>query len=233
MFKLTNIIISLTLSTILSADSPISIDQTAAMFTNALPLIFIKNQVMACESITTPKNYASCGPAITDPSASCCFLTRNVNNTQVSQCAAVPTDAKTLYNDTYVKQNYTIDCPLINNNTDSLSFSTPLNDDDAHTVVIANNLLNGIPDKVQTCRSTPSPTALENCSPVVLNDSAQCCYVYGTNSNNQTVSTCEAIPNASENLMGGLYGLLSISMECSGGLYQLSLLIYVLIFIII
>jgi hypothetical protein len=202
----------------------ISDDQKAAMLTSALPLIYIKDQITACQNEKDPVGNSTCAPLILDPMASCCFATMSNSTTTINRCFAIPSDSPSLYNDTLARQGYTIDCDLINSFKGNLTFTTPLNDDDAYTVLVANNLLNQIPEPVKTCRAIQKPMAYEDCKAAIDHDLAQCCYMSGIDSDGRNAQTCEAIPNASENLLGGLYGLIEIEMTCGARYLQSSVM---------
>jgi hypothetical protein len=179
----------------------------ANLITANFDYVYIVEQVVKCSGgIKDPVRYSDCEAAIIDPIATCC---RVITPDNKSICLPVASKYPAYFKYSFIKANYTIDCPLLNefngsyNNT-LIASNYSLSFNEALVLVNSTMIATDMPDPYFNCLSTKNPNSYESCSKAIDSPNAKCCYVRGVKGR-YTANLCQGITNESYHIWKNLY----------------------------
>jgi hypothetical protein len=208
-------LITISVSRTALSENPISNTETVNLLTANLPLIYINDQVKKCVGTRSPKSYADCGSAITDPIASCCYM--SLSGHRLNMCFPIPNQYPALFKNVYTKLGYSLDCPLINNYngeySDELIDNYYIKPNDAQAIFNAGKTIVSLAGPFAKCTNIREPSSFDSCSRAINSPLAKCCYLTG-HQGDKNVNICAGIPNETQHIMNWLYQQINVKMDC-------------------
>jgi hypothetical protein len=222
------VILSLILTYINSADADrlnipwnhLSLESKANILIADISMFYIKDQLKKCYEVQNPKNYSDCQPAITDPSASCCFISSFQEFTGLNKttCIPIPTKYPELYQH-YLNgiKEIRFECPFLSNNknlyVDKLIYN--IDESDLHKLIsTAESMENVNSSKICPISEFDHPTSPQQCFSSVNSTFQKCCFLSG---NNGTVSVNSCVPIAIEasSVYDYLLSKIGVKLNCN------------------
>jgi hypothetical protein len=219
--------LAITITAISAQSSPLNqtLTETANLMTSQVTMIYARDQQLACAAVKNPVGYTTCGAAITDTSAQCCYISKAG---AAGQCVPVATSYPELYKHILTNQGNQIDCPLLSNSTvgaykDELH-SNLITQAEAQIVIDSSLAVKDItPTDIERCTNVANPSSVDICSGAYSSSKAKCCLHKGSNGKT-SLNFCNTIPNDAISIMTKLEGVMGVTVTCNAGYFGFTLL---------